>query len=171
MRTMRCNLPRRVPATVRPEFLGTSEPVTGELVAIESYEGCVPTLTWMAHSGHLFLFLPPHAFGPEGTTLEQCVDQHATCGAISVADLHLSGPGFARVGTQVTAWKEYIATVDWYEENQSLHLLRTREGVLIFVRNPRFQVGGERLELPAWKKSREVWTLAGPLPAARTAQA
>lgn len=162
MRSMRCLLPKRVRATVRPEFLGTDVPVTGHLIALESYAGCVPTFTWMADSGHLYLFLPPHAFGPEGTTLEQCVDQECPPGPIDVADLALQGPGFARIGLREVPWNDYIATVDWYDENHSLHLLRACSGAIVMARNPRFQVGGEKLDLPKWKKMRETWTLPCP---------
>lgn len=162
MRSMRCVMPRVIRATVRPEFLGVDAPVTGRLVALESYEGCVPTFSWLADSGHLYMFLPPHAFSPPGTMLEECVDMECVSGPIDVVDLRIEGPGFARIGAKTIVWKEYLGTVDWHEENHSLHLLRTPSGAIVMARNPRFQVGGEKLDLPKWKKTRKTWTLPCP---------
>lgn len=148
-------------ATVQGVFLGVEGAVSGRLVAVESYAGCVPTFTWMSESGHVFCFLPPHAFGPPGTTLASCVDQECPPGAIDVSDLGLEGPGHARLGDAVVPWKRYVATVDWYEQNRLCHVVQASSGQLCFVRNPRFQVGGEKYDPPSWKKMREVWTLRG----------
>ena len=161
MRSMRCCLPAPVRATCRGELLGIEGPTEGALLAIESYQGQSPTFTWAADSGHLFHFLPPHAFGPVGTELRQCVDMPCAQGAIDVSFLGLEGPGWANVGGRIVGWKHYLATVDWYEDNKLCHLVRATTGELMFVRNPRFQVGGAKLDLPPWKKLRQTWPLVG----------
>lgn len=159
MRSIRATLPQPVPATCRGEFLGVEGPTSGRLLAVESYAGFAPTFTWMSDSGHLFHFLPPHAFGPAESTLHRCADMACAPGAIDVSHLGIEGPGWARVGDREVAWKHYLATIDWYEDNRLCQLVRTAEGELLFVRNPRFQVGGDRLDLPKWKKLRQTWTL------------
>jgi len=161
MRSMRVALPRPVPAACWGEFLGLNEEETtpGRLLAVESYEGMSPTFTWMADTGHIFNFLPPHAFGQRFSSLDSCVDMACAPGAIDVSDLGLEGPGWARVGHRETNWKKYHATVDWYEDNRLCHLVSTHSGEFLFVRNPRFQVGGDKLDLPAWKKLRQTWDL------------
>lgn len=165
MRSLRCNLPHSVPAEIKGGILGIGGLVKGRLIAVESYVGCSPTFTWIADSGHIFCFVPPHAFSTEvGTPLEHCVDMDCPPGPIDVSDLGLEGPGHAKVGERIFVWKKYIATVDWYEQNKVCHLVQTAAGVLVFVRNPRFQVGGEKYDPPTWKKLRETWSVGGPRP-------
>lgn len=158
MRSMRCNLPSPLSMSVQGEFLGVTDPVSGKIIAIESYEGLSPTFTWMSDKGHVFCFLPPHAFS-FGASLKECVDLRCPAGPISVSCLAIDEGGHGCVGEKNVSWKRYVASVDWYESNELLHLVIGYDGRLMFIRNARFQVGGDKYSPPAWKKSRATWVI------------
>lgn len=165
MRSIRVNLPQPVKATVRGDFLGVKEAVNGRLLAVESYAGFSPTFTWMSDTGHLFTFLPPHAFGVEMSDLRSCIDMVCPSGSIDVSDLALEGPGHGKIGDKIVGWKRYIATIDWHEQNSLCHLVQDAGGRFLFIRNARFQVGGSAYDPPSWKKLRQIWTLDDLRPA------
>lgn len=158
MKSMRKNIEKSVSLTVRGEFLGSSTDVKGTLLAIESYEGSTPTFTWKSNDGHVFCYLPPHAFGLDDITLAASVDLNCPAGPIDVSYMRICDGGFAKVGDVTLRWNEYIATVDWYESNTLIHIVKSGDKILC-VRNSRFQVGGFKLALPEWKKCRKTWSV------------
>jgi hypothetical protein len=70
--------------------------------------------------------------------------------------MRIDDGGWAKVGDVTYGWDEYIATVDWYESNTLIHVVKSGDRILC-VRNSRFQVGGKMYLPPLWKKSRETW--------------
>jgi hypothetical protein len=152
-------IPSTVVATVRGRFLGTAFDERGKLIAVESYRGSVPTFTWRSDSGHLFFYLPPHAFGP--MELRDTVDVTCPSPCIAINDLRIQGGGFATIGrsTDQFSWKRYVCSIDWQDDNQLVHVVIDDGGFPRIVRNTRFQIGGNALNLPNWKKGREEWTV------------
>jgi len=159
MNSMRVRLPRPLEITVKGKFLGIDVATLGRIIAIESYEGNVPTFTWISKTGHIFNFLPPHAFGPNETALVNHIDIECPAGPIDVSNLGFEEGGFGKIGINPIAWKRYIASIDWPESNELLHIVMTKDKDILLIRNARFQVGGSRYDPPSWKKAPTLWKL------------
>lgn len=156
--TNRVLLPKPLTFYVRKEILGTEEDVKGQVIAIESYSGSIPTFTWLSDSGHLYFYLPSTAFGLN-RSLTEVVDFICPDDTIVVSDLKIDNFGYGLVGDLEIKWKKYIATIDWPLSNACCHIVLDYNNSLVILRNPRFQIGGERLNRPKWKKLRSVWNL------------
>lgn len=148
-------------ASVISTFLGIEGNrtlVPGRIIAVESYKGSVPTFTWMSESGHIFCYLPPHAFC-SGFKVTDLVDFNCPSDDIDVHVLNISGPGWGKVKDEVVNWKRYLLTCDWLNGNYLAHLVVGFGGELTWLRNSKFQVGGDSFSAPEWKKSREDWKI------------
>lgn len=143
-------------------FVGVPYNVGGELVAVEFYAGSVPTFTFLADTGHLYAYLPPHAFGHSSRQdLAELVDVECPAESPSVFVLpSVDAGGVGRVGKAVVPWERYVCSVDWAEANVLVHLVMLYDGAPAFMRNSRFQIGGRTWEPPAWKKTRHEWKLS-----------
>lgn len=146
---------------VRGEFLGYLRGVEGELVAAEFYPRSVPTFTFYADTGHLYAYLPPHAFGHSShQDLAALVDVECPEETPSVFVLPVDGGGCGRVANRFYPWEKYLFSVDWADANILIHCVMLYDGSLAFMRNSRFQVGGDKWSPPDWKKTRHEWRLS-----------
>lgn len=137
--------------------------VPGRILAVESYAGSVPTFTWASDRGHVFAYLPPWAFQVEDDRPAPLVDFVCPGGSIAAHDFGFEGGGWGRIGETALAWKRYLLTVDWVDQNKMAHLCLTLAGNLAWFRNSRFQVGGYQWDPPkGWQKARGVHRLGGP---------
>jgi 8-oxo-dGTP pyrophosphatase MutT (NUDIX family) len=151
--------PKRV--NLMGRFVGVTYDVGGELVAVEFYPGSVPTFTFFSDTGHLYAYLPPHAFGHSSRQdLAELVDVECPASDPSVFTLPVDVGGFGRVGKTVLPWEKYVCSVDWAAENILVHCVTLYDGALAFMRNSRFQIGGRKWEPPDWKKTRHDWRLS-----------
>ncbi len=150
-----------VRAYCRNSFLKTgSDGLTpGRIVSIDSYPNQIPTFTWISDSGHVFCNLPPSAFAEPGLGLENFCDFHCPSLDFEIKELPIEGPGWGVVGEKTIRWKSYWMTVDWTDDNWLAHLVVDFDDRLVWIRNSKFQVGGEKLNLPDWDKQRESWKL------------
>lgn len=159
--TYRHVLTSRLPVVVRKEFLGCSEDVLGQVFAVEFYPQSVPTFTFLARSGHVYAYLPPHAFSfAAPRDLAELVDVECPASPPSVYTFDISGGGFGRVGETVVCWQRYLCSIDWAKENILIHCVLLFDGSFAFLRNSRFQIGGESWNPPDWRKLRHDWRLS-----------
>jgi len=153
---MRCALPKPINAQVFPGFICDNY-IDGKIVAVESYPGSIPTFTWIAHSGHIYTYLPPHAFS--NRNVRDCVDFECPDTNISVCRLKIEGGGHAKINCNILKWKVYVASIDWIDANYLAHIVLDENNHVRIIKNSKFQIGGEQLNLPEWKKFRSEWTL------------
>jgi hypothetical protein len=177
-------IPVAWPAKVHPLFVTgkieeeESPLLDGTIVAIECYRGSVVTFTWMATGGHVYAYLPPHAFSLEPRSFGgfppvfaavtrvtdfvcqgdapsfvrfDAFDQQSSYGFGAIQD----GPVVASV-----AWLRYLGSLDFAASNELVHLTVGPRGAIFVFRNHRFQVGGQSWQPPLdWVKSRADWTI------------
>jgi hypothetical protein len=175
-------IPVAWPAKVHPLFVtGKTEHgllLDGTIVAIECYRGSVITFTWMEARGHVYAYLPPHAFSleprpfgvapppfeaavrvtdfvcqddPPAFVRFDAFDQRSVYGFGAIQD----GPSRAW-----TAWNRYLGSLDFVASNELVHLTVGSRGAIFVFRNHRFQVGGQSWQPPTdWVKSRANWTI------------
>jgi hypothetical protein len=157
---MRYLLENKIPVIVRKEILQSEEDADGYVIALEFYPESVPTFTFISKSGHIFAYLPPHAFGfGAERELTDLVDVECPQSKPSICDLKIQEEGFGKVNERLLAWKTYICSIDWAEENILIHCVQLYDGVFAFLRNSRFQIGGTNWNPPKWKKLRKEWKL------------
>lgn len=150
-----------MPVRVRKEFLGAEDDTVGWILAVEFYAGSVPTFTFQSGSGHIFAYLPPNAFSFSccKPTIPSVVDIECPQKAPSVSELPITEGGWGKIGNEVVCWERYVCSADWEDENLLLHCVILDDGSFAFIRNSRFQVGGNSWNPPQWKKQREEWHL------------
>jgi hypothetical protein len=162
-------LPNRVrfvrPADVLRRFLTQRDEdstfaVAGTILAVESYAGSVPTFTWQSTGGHVFAYLPPHALA--SARERPLVDFVCPAGGIVAHDFGWEGGGWGTIGSIIVAFSRVLLSVDWPEGNQLAHLCLLDRGELAWLRNSRFQIGGDAFTPPNhWRKARTHWGLPG----------
>ena len=160
-------------APVLGSFLGSKKPFEyGGIVAVEAYPGSVPTFTWQSTSGHIYAYLPPHAFGSNPASpplLRDRVDIECPDEVPSWCQLGLSNrTGHGKIGidrhnTKLVSWGQYLVTLDWAQANVMVHIVTGYDpqdyDYPMVIRTSRFQVGGTEWNPPDWKKSRVNWKL------------
>lgn len=149
------------PAFLNADAAEHADDVPGEIVAIESYAGSIPTFSWRSDAGHLFTYLPACAFSRYAWT----ADFACPPGPIVGLDWGFDDGGCGVVGVPGTpgatpvVFKRVLLSVDWPEDNMLAHLVLDKVGALQWIRNSRIRVGVDatELEAPRWKKNRGVW--------------
>lgn len=162
---LRFTLKTKIPVTVRKRFLGANEDVVADVIALEFYPKSVPTFTVQA-DGHLFAYLPPHSFYKIADCtianehdLTDLADVECPDSVPSVSILDIADPGWGRVDKVTVRWERYVCSIDWADENILIHCVMLYDGSFAFLRNSRFQVGGEEWNPPDWQKQRDEWHL------------
>lgn len=162
---LRFTLKTKIPVTVRKRFLGANEDVAADVIALEFYPKSIPTFTVQA-DGHVFAYLPPHAFYKivdctihNEREIVDLVDVECADSDPSVSVLNITGPGWGRVEKMTLRWERYICSIDWADDNVLIHCVMLYDGCFAFLRNSRFQVGGEEWSPPQWGKQRDEWHL------------
>jgi hypothetical protein len=160
--------------TVRDEFLYDMDPkkigreTPGVIFAVSSYEGSVPTLMVRLADGSVFSYLPPHAvFAPRPCLyrdmelgLEDLVYHNCPAGKIAVDQFEfLKGPVLAYLKRK-NLWIRgyYLATIDWYEGNDLLHLVELENKQFAFLPHHKLKFGsGVAKQFEPYKKMRSEW--------------
>lgn len=148
--------------------------VPGRVFSVSSYVKSAPTFQVQLDDGSVFSYLPPHAvedLGLRGRTplepLEQgdltyhdcpsenfCLHVYRTLAEDDVQAY------FKRPRRWLTA--RYVATLDWYEGNDLLHLVSLENGQTAFLPQHKLKFGADSSRhLPPYKKLRRAFPAGG----------
>lgn len=133
---------------------------SGKIIALSSYPNSVLTTQVLLDSRGLFSDIPLHAFGTSKIIPTIKKAYYANCPSAEVTAVKLpltTGVIFFRGSTE-TVHANYILSLDWYNNNEQMHLLTDEEGNFWLHPNHKILWGKGVQELPAYKKLRTTWS-------------
>jgi hypothetical protein len=134
----------------------------GKIVALSSYPGSVLTTQVLLDSRGLFSDLPLHALTTKKSAARYGVRQvyYSNCPGpeVTVFKLPLErGTIFLRNNEGMVNAK-YLLSLDWYNNNEQMHLLTDEEGNFWLHPNHKILWGQGIEGLPKYKKLRTTWS-------------
>ena len=147
-------------------YIGKSEPA--KIIGISSYPGSTPTFKIVLKNRCLFSYIPPHAVKiatdkiseQKQLPLEELVYHNCPSENIAVHSFHelQKMPVVAFFKTS-QKWLNatYITTIDWYEGNDLLHMIKLENGQFAFLPNHKIKFGNNEHEFPKYKKLHHEW--------------
>jgi hypothetical protein len=157
---------------VRAEYLYDMDPAhIGEVVpcwafAVSSYEGSVLTFEVLLDNGSMFSYMPPTALidpararGQEVLDLKDLASVNCPSGDICVHRYRALEGTVQGYFKQRDRWLagDYLCTIDWYQNNQLVHLIALENGQYALLPSHKVLFGDGTRVLPGYRKMHSVW--------------
>lgn len=146
-----------------PEFVGQTEPCV--VFGVSSYADRALTVQVLLGNGSMFSYIPVVALGrpaEQELELHELLPQGNCPGEVVVVTAYahlLTGPpvdAYVRTRDQWVSG-EYIATVDWPDQNEQLHLVVLENGQLGAFPNHKLKFMGGSRSFEPYRKLRREW--------------
>ena len=140
--------------------------IPAKIIAISSYPGHTLTFTVLVHDKYIFSYIPIIALAwfitEAKSTLERAVYKNCPSAELTVAyyDALNECTVFKHDGSYLSGGT-YLLSVDWYNDNELLHLIKLDDGTLALYPNHKIVFGknSAKAELPKYKKLHHEWIL------------
>jgi hypothetical protein len=143
--------------------------IHGQIFSISSYKDHSPTVQVLLSDGSVFSYLPLHSLvsTQEPTEnhdfeLKDCFYHNCPSNEFVVHEFYeLSGICQVFIKSRNKFYQGmYILTIDWFEDNNMLHLIELDNGAFVMIPSHKIQFGKYKsTKFPEYKKLRQEWKI------------
>ena len=138
------------------------------IIGISAYKGQSITFTILIETAYIFSDIPPFALHQKQSAFTQELSyrsiSHSNCPGNKIEVICLdelkskTSIAFFREEHKWIEVKEYLYTIDFYEDNHLVHLVKLNTGHFVLVPSHKINFAGAK-HLPDFKKLRQTWII------------